>query len=64
MIVHVKVRNLGGRLSHDNFVDVTECAPVYLLLVGNVSRVARQVVLVEGGPIGQQSTAIGRRDRL
>lgn len=64
MIVHVKVRNLVGWLSHDNFIDVTECAPVYLLLVGDVARVPRQVVLVEGGPIGQQSTAIGCRDRL
>lgn len=64
MIVHVKVRYLGSRLSHDNFVDVAKCAAVYLLLVWDVTGVPRQVVLVEGGPIGQKSAAVWCRDRL
>lgn len=58
MIVHVKVRYLGSRLSHDNFVDVAKCAPVYLLLVWDVTGVSRQVVSVEGSPIGQKSAAV------
>lgn len=64
MIVHVKVRYLVSRLSHDNFVNVAKCASVYLLLVWDVTGVPRQVVFVEGGPIGQKSAAVRCGDRL
>ena len=64
MIIHVKVGNFVCRFSHDNFIDIAKCASIDLFFVWYVSSVSRQVVLVEGSPVGQETASIGGRDRL
>ena len=57
VLINVEVRNLLSAFAHDNLVDISDCAPVDLLLVWNVTCVPGKVVFLEGRPEREQTTS-------